>query len=233
MKTNLIWTLLGVMTALILMLVYFNFFHQKTEKIEVREERIEVQYQHDHAYADYASLERRIVSLENKVLNLEKQKEQQVTRPVTQTTPRTRTAPVTPTPTPAPPPKPEPEPSRAPDRKADLSHIKNVHGQILFCVMANNDGGMHFPQYALERGVKFNGIQSNTTADGNNWIVNPTEEIRGDYGVTYSGTFFVSHEVIQATMAMPLVNLGIKAGFTSWNTKEMTKENGYWIYKTR
>lgn len=228
MKMNLFWTLLGLMIVLILALAYFNFFHQKSEKIEVEEKKVEIIYQED-CICD--QLEKIINFIDKRMLELEERIAKHSDKPVAQATPVRAAAPASPSPAPAPPPKPEPEPLRA--NTSDLSHVKNVNGDIIFCVMANNDGGMHFPQYALDRNVRFTAVASNTTQDGSNWIVKPTREMEGDYGITYDGTFFVSHEVLQATMSQPLSSLAIKSEFTRWQPLPMKKENGYWIYRTR
>ena len=221
MKKQVFWIALIILIGAILFMLYFNFCTR--DKVEIDREEVQTE---TVTQSDYNRLRSRIIDLENKVDELENR----IDRPTsTRTTTRQTVTQAEPRPAPAPA-KPEP---REPDKKADLSHIRNVSGEIIFCVMANNDGGMHFPQYALERGVTFNGIRSNTTDDGNNWVVNPTETMRGDYGVTIDGTFFVSHEVIEATMKEPLINLAIKAGFTGWEADDMTKEGSYWVYKTR
>ncbi len=226
MKMNLFWTLFGILILLILSLIYLNFFHQKTEVIEAKQEPIEF-YQTPQ---DCSYLEARIASLEEKFLILEGKFEQQASRPVAQTTTRVRT---TPAPTPAPTPEPETEPEPVKANTSDLSHVKNVNGHIIFCVMANNDKGMHFPQYAMDRNVRFTSVKSNSTGDGNLWIVNPATTMEGDYGITHDGTFFVSHDVLQTTMSQTLTSLAIKSEFTRWQPLPMTKQNGYWIYKTR
>jgi len=222
MKTNVFWFIIIILIGAIIFLFYFNFCSTDRVEVETREVHTEV------SEYDYQRLRERIGGLENRIDELENKIDQPTSPRVT-----TRQTVAQPKPEPKPAPTPEPRPEPEPDKKADLSHIRNVSGEIIFCVMANNDAGMHFPQYALERGVTFNGIRSNTTDDGNNWVVHPTETMRGDYGVTIDGTFFVSHEVIEATMKEPLINLAIKAGFTGWEADDMTKEGSYWVYKTR
>ena len=219
MKNSSFAIVLIVLSLLIAYLICLNFFPKTTEEIRVTEtERV--------SSSRLQALEGEVANLRIRINNLEK-------RPEVSRTATTAHSPRPTKPSPSPAVATTAEPEMQPDKKADLSHIRNVSGEIIFCVMANNDGGMHFPQYALERGVTFNGIRSNTTDDGNNWVVNPTETIRGDYGVTAGGTFFVSHEVIESTMSESLINIGIKAGFTGWQAKEMKREGRYWIYKTR
>ncbi len=210
MKNSGFWLMLVIVLLLIIFVLYFNFCSKDDKQVKVVETEIAPSQISEKRVND---LESRIVNLEQRVSDLEERP--QVTR-------------VAPAPTPA--------PARAPEPKAhmaDLSHLKDVNGDIIFCVMANKDGGMHFPQYALERDVEFGGIQANTTKDGNNWLVNPISSIEGDYGITYDGTFFVSHDVLSDIMSETLHTLAIKSKFTNWQPRDMTKEGNYWIYKTR
>ncbi len=238
MNRNVSWIAILILLITVIALVYFNFINKENNKVEVKTETADVVYDYDRSIEN---LKREMKLLEQEITSLKKSVSD-LAKSIQSTRATTRPAP-TPTPTPKPEPRPEPEPDPEPrtqiDRKADLSHLRNVSGDIIFCVMANNDGGKHFPQYALERGVTFNAVRSNTTSDGNNWVVEPVSEIRGDYGVTHDGTFFVSHEVISDIMSDELVNLQIKSGFTGWDGKDMSKEyieahdKYYWVYKTR
>lgn len=117
--------------------------------------------------------------------------------------------------------------------RANLDGLRE-NGIISFCVKANNDGGLHFPQYALDRGMTFSSIEANPSNDGNNWIVEPVEWIEGDYGLTVDGLFFVSDEIIRKTLQMGAIQLNqlvIKAPFTKWVEKPMTLIDGYWTYQ--
>ncbi len=216
MKTKELWFTIGVLTLILIILAYFKFSHQKTEVMETKQEPIDEVYQSSQ---ECSYLEERIALLEEKFLRLKRKPEQQASEPVTKTTLG------------APDLKTEPEPVKLDE--IDISHVKNDNGDIIFCVMANNDGGMHFPQYAIERNVTFSSTVSNTTRDGTNWSVVPTESMQDDYGITHDGTFYVRHEIIQKTLSETLANLAIKSEFTQWQPLPMTKENGYWIYKTR
>ncbi|GEM_PF-3740977 len=221
MKKQVFWIALIILIGAILFLFYFNFCSTDRVEVETREVHTEIRE------ADYQRLRDRIVSLERKLLELENKINQHTSAKTTTTRSVTQAKPA-----PTPEPRPEPKTVRADDKKADLSHLRNVSGDIIFCVMANNDGGMHFPQYALERGATFEGnVRSNTTSDGNNWVVHPTETMRGDYGITHDGTFFVSHSVIDSLIDVH--NLAIKSEFTGWQPRDMTREGNYWVYKTR
>jgi hypothetical protein len=210
MKKEVFWIVFVVLILASIGIFYFIFTKDDNKKVEQTQKVVH--------HLDEQTKER-ISSLEDRVLRLERDcQSPQVTttqKPVTDT----RTAPVKTAPTKA--------------STSDLSHVENVHGQIIFCVMANDDGGMHFPQYALERGVSFTTVVSNITGDGNNWVVTPTETMEGDYGITHAGTFYVSHDVIQSTMSVDLYKLAIKAGFTGWQAKNMQREGKFWVYRTQ
>ena len=146
----------------------------------------------------------------------------------TTATPKTTTPVATPTPTQA------QAPTRTPSvGRANLDGLREG-GVISFCVMANNDGGLHFPQKALDKGVTFTSIERNPTNDGSNWIVEPVEWIDGDYGLTVDGIFFVSNDLLVRVLRMDgltLTKLQIKAPFTRWALRDMTLQDDYWIYK--
>lgn len=226
--------LIGIMSLFLLTPKKGNGKEIQVEKLEVPENRSTIDNQ------AIVMLEGKIKTLEQKVKVLEEKiKRTQVTtrttsKPATPTptTPETRPAPA---PAPAPALSPSPAPVTQPQRAnlTDLSHIRDVNGNIIFCVMANNDGGMHFPQYALERGVKFNGVSANTTRDGSNWVVNPIPYMEGDYGVTSDGTFFVRHDILEAVMSEKLQALSIKSTFTNWQDRPMKKVGDFWIYNTK
>ncbi len=216
MKTNQLWFTIGALTLIIIVIIYFNFYATKPGDSG----RVAMHECNTH------HLEARIASLEDQVRNLQIICQQQSTKvevvphPAPKRTIEVKTSP-----------QPIPVPAKA--IVSDFSHIQNANGDIIFCVMANKDEGMHFPQYAINRNVSFTSTVSNTTRDGTNWLVVPTESMQDDYGITHDGTFYVRHEIIQKTLTETLANLAIKSEFTKWQPLPMTKENGYWIYKTR
>lgn len=118
---------------------------------------------------------------------------------------------------------------------ADLSDLFEG-GKISFCVMANGNSGLHFPQLALDRGVQFSSIETNPSDDGHNWIVNPINRMEGDRGLVVDGTFFVSDAMMTKVLSKDgtqLSSVMIKTPFTKWQPKPMTLENGYWVFHTR
>lgn len=118
---------------------------------------------------------------------------------------------------------------------ADLSDLFEG-GKISFCVMVNGNTGLHFPQLALDRGVKFSSLESNPSSDGHNWIVVPVDRIEGDCGLRKDGTFFVSADMLAEVLSKDgtaLTKVEIKTKITGWTPKDMTRENGYYIYHTR
>jgi hypothetical protein len=113
---------------------------------------------------------------------------------------------------------------------ANLDGLRE-NGIISFCVMANGDNGLHFPQKALDKGVTFTSIENNPSNDGHNWIVEPLEWIEGDYGLTVDGTFFVSDAMMTKVLqpeGIQLTSVLLKAPFTKWQKVQMYKEDGYW-----
>lgn len=221
MNKNGFGILLAFLILISLLLLYFILTNKKVN-VEVAkvEETVEVAHHvHDDVIKRLINLEHKVLELEQKIMNHQAPQTtvSQTPRPVVRTTEvlvKRQDKPA----------------ARA---KADnLTHVKNVNGEIIFCVMANDHGGMHFPQYALERGVKFTAVESNTTSDGSNWVVTPTKEMEGDYGITFDGTFYVCHSVIQSTMDQELYKLAIKSQYTSWRAIAMKREGDYWIYKT-
>ena len=107
-------------------------------------------------------------------------------------------------------------------------------GKILFCVRANGQRDLHFPDYAMQRGFTFSGSRDNKIA-GYNLEVEPTDGFIGDYGVTNDGTFYFSDAIIKKALqigGLTLEFLDIKCTNTNWDAKPMAMENGYWIYKT-
>lgn len=115
---------------------------------------------------------------------------------------------------------------------ANLSGLME-NGIISFCVMANGDRGLHFPQKALDKGVTFTSIETNPSNDGHNWIVEPVKFLEGDYGLTEDGTFFVSNEMMAKVLqseGTQLQSCKIKAPFTKWQERDMYLRDGFWLY---
>ncbi|MFA6514268.1 MAG: hypothetical protein WCT50_03220 [Patescibacteria group bacterium] len=116
---------------------------------------------------------------------------------------------------------------------ANLDGLRE-NGIIPYCIMANGDPGLHFPEKALEKGVTFTSTEMNPTNNGHNWIVEPVEFIEGDYGLTVDGTFFVSNDLLVKVLqpeGIQVTTAYIKAPCTQWQKVQMTFENGYWTYK--
>ncbi|MGI6378644.1 MAG: hypothetical protein ACOX0H_01455 [Patescibacteria group bacterium] len=163
--------------------------------------------------------------------------------PVAKTTtrPKTTTKAAAPKPAAATPPRnpvPQSKIETTPPRVgvAKLDYLRQ-DGEIIFCVSANSMEDRYFPHFAIERGVTFIGIADNEVR-GYNWKVEPTEFMEGDYGVTMDGTFYVSHELLKATMKAAGENLNsvdIKCPYTGWIKKPMTldTDSGYWIFYTK
>jgi regulator of replication initiation timing len=120
--------------------------------------------------------------------------------------------------------------------KANLDYLRQ-DGDIIFCAQANNREDCYFPHYAMQHGVTFSKAPEDNEIKGYNWRVEPTEFYDGDYGVTVDGTFYVADNLIQQSLkAGNLVfeaPLRIKCPYTSWMAKEMSLQDGYWIYKTQ
>jgi hypothetical protein len=120
--------------------------------------------------------------------------------------------------------------------KANLDYLRQ-DGDIIFCAQANNREDCYFPHYAMQHGVTFSKAPEDNEIKGYNWRVEPTEFYDGDYGVTVDGTFYVADNLIQQSLkAGNLVfeaPLRIKCPYTNWMAKEMSLQDGYWIYKTQ
>jgi len=119
---------------------------------------------------------------------------------------------------------------------AKLDYLRQ-NGEIIFCVAANGQEDRYFPHFTIERGVTFVGIADNQVR-GYNWKVEPTEFMEGDYGVTMDGTFYVSNELLKATMKAAGENLKsveIKCPYTGWirKTMQLDANSGYWIFHTK
>ncbi len=118
-------------------------------------------------------------------------------------------------------------------RNANLDGLRE-NGIISFCVMANGDRGLHFPQKALDKGVTFKSIEMNPSNDGHNWIVEPIEWMEGDYGLTVDGVFFVRDAMmtpVLETEGIKVTSCMIKAPWTKWQEKQMTRSGDFWIYQ--
>lgn len=161
-----------------------------------------------------------------------------VTTPtVTQPAPATSTTPVvTKSATPPTAPTSTKYTSDAVGGKANLDYLRQ-DGDIIFCAQANNREDCYFPHYAMQHGVTFSKAPEDNEIKGYNWRVEPTEFYDGDYGVTVDGTFYVADNLIQQSLkAGNLVfeaPLRIKCPYTNWMAKEMSLQDGYWIYKTQ
>jgi len=119
---------------------------------------------------------------------------------------------------------------------ANLSYLRQ-NGEIIFCVTTNGREDRYFPHFAIERGVTFVGTTDNSVK-GYNWKVEPTEFMEGDYGVTTSGTFYVSDRLLRTTLQAAGENLQdveIKCPYTRWAKKPMTLDqaSGYWVFHTQ
>lgn len=119
---------------------------------------------------------------------------------------------------------------------ANLDYLRQ-DGDIIFCVQANNREDCYFPHYAMQHGVTFSKAPEDNEIKGYNFRTEPTAFYDGDYGVTVDGTFYVADNLIQQSLkAGNLVfeaPLRIKCPYTSWMAKEMSLQDGYWIYKTQ
>lgn len=130
----------------------------------------------------------------------------------------------------------QPQPQKAINNTPNNANTDALreNGVITFCVMANKNGGLHFPQKAIQMGVKFKSLQENSTNDGSNFIVEPMIYVDGDYGLLDNGTFFISNKLIKDVLdkaGITLTTLDIKAPCTGWQPKSMTLLDGYWLYK--
>ncbi len=153
----------------------------------------------------------------------------------TTTAPRTATTPRVVTPPPPPPAsttQSAPTPPSTAVRpagtvgKANLDGLRQ-NGIIPFCVMVNNNGGWHFPQLAMDLGASFPRIAKNPTGDGTNWVVEQSEWMEGDYGVTDDGIFFVSDALLSSITKAQVTQVTMKAPLI----REMKKEGNYWTFK--
>jgi len=75
-------------------------------------------------------------------------------------------------------------------------------GKIIFCIMVNGHPALHFPEYARKKDITFTSIATNPTKTGSNWVVDPVSGLKGDYGVTTTGTFFVKISKIKEVLAI-------------------------------
>ncbi|HZJ41232.1 MAG TPA: hypothetical protein VFD16_03140 [Candidatus Saccharimonadales bacterium] len=126
----------------------------------------------------------------------------------------------------------KPTPVPGTPSNANLDGLRE-NGIISFCVMVNGDGGLHFPQKALDKGVTFTSIETNPSNDGHNWIVEPVEYYEGDYGLIVDGIFFVDNAMLAKVLegeAITVTSVMIKAPFTKWKATEMYLEDGFWKF---
>ncbi len=108
---------------------------------------------------------------------------------------------------------------------ADLSGLRDHNGNFIFCIMVNNDPALHFPQYAIDNGVRFPSLE------GGNWKVSPTEYMEGDYGLTRDGMFFVSNSLLKNVVKKDINNVKIKTTFESWRGTDMSLVGDFWTIK--
>ena len=120
--------------------------------------------------------------------------------------------------------------------KANLDYLRQ-DGDIIFCGQANNREDCYFPHYAMQHGVMFSKAPEDNQIKGYNWRVEPTEFYDGDYGVTVDGTFYVADNLIQQSLKAGGLTLEpplrIKCPYTGWIAKDMSLEDGYWIFRTQ
>jgi len=118
---------------------------------------------------------------------------------------------------------------------ANLDYLRE-NDKIIYCILTNGLGNHHFPQFALDRGVKFTAVKSNLTGDGKNWEVEPVNDIEGDVGVTMDGVFFVKDfwlETVLNANGETVTSVDIKTPYTKWQPKPMVQLGDYWIFETR
>jgi len=119
---------------------------------------------------------------------------------------------------------------------ANLDYLRQ-DGDIIFCAQANNREDAYFPHYAMQHGVLFSKAPKDNQIKGYNWRVEPTEFYDGDYGVTVDGTFYVADNIIQQSLKAGSLAfetpLRIKCPYTTWIARDMTLEDGYWIFRTQ
>ncbi len=244
MRQRTVVTILVILTLIVLALAAFLVIKKyRTKQVQTREQILteaQIECAKDVRIAqlelELQYLEERLAECEAKTSTTTTSTPRATTTTRRTTTPRTTTPRAVPAPTTqrlTPSAQPAASPAGSPS-KANLTHLRDINGEIIFCVMANNDGGLHFPQFALERGVRFTAVQANPTQDGSNWIVEPITEISGDYGLLTDGTFFVRHDVIERVLqgsSQSLTSLAIKTSFTGWQAREMERVGDFWIIK--
>ncbi|MDD2354002.1 MAG: hypothetical protein PHH52_01960 [Patescibacteria group bacterium] len=158
------------------------------------------------------------------------------TSPTTKKSTTPVSKPISTPPTPAPVAKTRTAPSSVTPGLVNLDYLRQG-GEILYCIRANEREDMYFPHYAMNQGVRFNNPIIDNQIKGYNFLVEPTEGYQGDYGITNQGVFYVSNTLIMESLrsgGVPFDNVvEIKAPFTGWDLRKMTKSGDYWIYKTQ
>ncbi|MDI3496440.1 MAG: hypothetical protein PWQ35_461 [Patescibacteria group bacterium] len=119
---------------------------------------------------------------------------------------------------------------------ANLDYLRQG-GEIIFCVRVNKREDMYFPHFAKNHGVRFSNPIVENQIKGYNFLVEPTEGFQGDYGVTTRGVFFISNSLIVESLRAGGVSfenwVEIKAPFTNWELRPMTRSGDYWIFSTQ
>lgn len=103
---------------------------------------------------------------------------------------------------------------------------------VKFCIRLGGDEKRHLPHLAIANGgikAEANGIS------GFNWVLDgPVADLVGDWGITPDGTFFVSEKLVNAYLsASDNGIIEIKAPATNWRAMQMTRFDGYYIYKAK
>jgi len=241
MNRNILLTTIGGIVLLILVVLYFTTgnresirtYSQETvvgdpcaEAVLIAQQQAEISRLNERLAEVYARLE---ACLESQIPKTAAKTTTTTTRSATTPAPRVTTT--------APPPPPATTAITPPSTavrpagtvgKANLDGLRQ-DGILPFCVMVNNNGGWHFPQLAIEKGVSFPRTAKNPTGDGTNWVVEQTEWMEGDYGVTDDGIFYVAESLLSTVTKAQVTQVTMKAPLI----REMTKQGNYWILQYR
>jgi len=145
---------------------------------------------------------------------------------------------------PAPPVKEEPKVVYTPDpvkeesytstSNLDDTYYEGKDKNIYFCLNYAGNPGWHLPHLAMLTGAKFGQKAVSNNSSGYNFKISPqefTSGFQGDFGVTVDGVFYAKEEFIEKYNPDSDVKLYIKTTATGWQLKEMTLNNGYYVYK--
>lgn len=108
------------------------------------------------------------------------------------------------------------------------SYYYDELGEIKFCVRLGGSENRHLPHLAIYDGI----IAQENNLSGYNWVVLPSRNMTGDWGVTEDGTFYVISSLIDKYLTNSdrgIVEL--KGPATNWKAEQMSKSGGYYIYK--